>query len=52
MEIKQAEKLIRSHIDNSIEVRNDGTVCIAYAILALCKTIEDAVRTIKRSPSS
>jgi len=54
MKIKDAEELIKSHIANSIEVRNDGSICIAYAILALCKTIEDAsIRsndTVKRSP--
>jgi len=51
MEITEAQDKI-DRLENRLDYANAGQFAIAYAMLALCKTIEDAVRTIKRSPSS
>jgi len=52
MEIKKAEEQIKRLESGRLMQNNVGQFAIAYAMLALCKTIEDAVRTIKRPPSS
>ena len=51
MEKTEAQDKI-DRLETRLDYANAGQFAIAYDMLALCKTIEDAVRTIKRSPSS